>query len=111
MMRSPPPLLPACLPRAQEIEVQGERLKVLLLPRDPLDERSVMLEVGRGVPMVLQPSLFFHLRSGLCCARGGAVAALWPRCARGFAGRSLEHRLGNCVCMAHRARMALQFQT
>lgn len=28
------------------IEERGEALKVLLLPRDPLDDKSVMLEVG-----------------------------------------------------------------
>lgn len=28
------------------IEVQGEHLKLLLLPKDPLDEKNIMLEVG-----------------------------------------------------------------
>ncbi len=29
----------------QQIEEQGERLKFLLLPKDPLDEKNIMLEV------------------------------------------------------------------
>lgn len=37
------------------IEEQGERLKLLLLPRDPLDEKNIMLEVrrrcGRPAPL------------------------------------------------------------
>lgn len=41
----------------QSLEEQGEALKLLLLPRDPLDERSVMLEVRAGT--------------------GGEEAALW----------------------------------
>lgn len=28
------------------LDEQGERLKVMLLPKDPLDERNIMLEVG-----------------------------------------------------------------
>jgi peptide chain release factor 1 len=39
------------------LEAQAERLKVLLLPRDPLDERNIMLEVRAGT--------------------GGEEAALW----------------------------------
>jgi peptide chain release factor 1 len=42
---------------AVELELSAERLKLLLLPRDPLDERSVMLEVRAGT--------------------GGGEAALW----------------------------------
>ena len=30
----------------QQIDEQGERLKFLLLPRDPLDEKNIMLEVS-----------------------------------------------------------------
>lgn len=29
----------------QQIESQGDRLKFLLLPKDPLDEKNIMLEV------------------------------------------------------------------
>lgn len=31
----------------QQIEEQGEQLKFLLLPKDPLDEKNIMLEVGK----------------------------------------------------------------
>ncbi|KAL4446357.1 hypothetical protein ABPG77_003164 [Micractinium sp. CCAP 211/92] len=41
----------------QQIEEQGERLKFLLLPKDPLDEKNIMLEVRAGT--------------------GGEEAALW----------------------------------
>jgi peptide chain release factor 1 len=30
----------------QQLEAQGEGLKFLLLPKDPLDEKNIMLEVG-----------------------------------------------------------------
>jgi len=35
--------------QSQALDELSSRLKVLLLPRDPLDERNIMLEV-RGVP-------------------------------------------------------------
>lgn len=41
----------------EQLEEQGERLKYLLLPKDPLDERNIMLEVRAGT--------------------GGEEAALW----------------------------------
>lgn len=40
-----------------QLEEQGERLKFLLLPKDPLDEKNIMLEVRAGT--------------------GGEEAALW----------------------------------
>lgn len=45
-----------CFPRQSESELE-ENLKILLLPKDPLDERSVMLEIRAGT--------------------GGDEAALW----------------------------------
>ena len=35
----------------QQLEAQGEGLKFLLLPKDPLDEKNIMLEVGGSGPV------------------------------------------------------------
>ena len=32
----------------KQLEVAGEQLKLMLLPKDPLDERNIMLEVRAG---------------------------------------------------------------
>lgn len=50
----------------QQIEEQGERLKFLLLPKDPLDEKNIMIEVRPPAGGTAQP-----------CAAVGSCHAAW----------------------------------
>lgn len=84
---SPPPTADAELVELARDEVQTltkqlesleEQLKVLLLPRDPLDDKNIMLEVCPVVVVVLLPLLFYcrcrHRRSWYCCCSSLLVA-------------------------------------
>ena len=75
----------------QQLEQQGEGLKFLLLPKDPLDEKNIMLEVGgraggRAGAVPLLP-LALPLPPPLLLNNGGLPPVLRRRCGRAPAAR------------------------
>lgn len=91
------------------IEQQGERLKYLLLPKDPLDEKNIMLEVRRAVHAALCTlHRAVKLDAVLCCIaalrRGGCSRPQLPPLAPSPGAWPWPHRRCGLVRVARRRR-------
>ncbi len=56
----------------QQLDEQGDCLKILLLPKDPLDEKNIMLEVGRESAWG-----WGQIQVVLACITGGVGSPCW----------------------------------